>query len=80
LTISGGGKEEKMATNSGYKESVITRLNELLKQEKKLDLPSFRKEVTIQGKNIKWLHKNLKKRNDNCNPEIYKLLSSLVSM
>lgn len=59
------------------KESVI-ELNGLLRNTK-LDLPSFRCEVTKSGKNVAWLVKHIGDRNSGYNPRIDELLAKLNS-
>lgn len=48
-------------------------LNELL-QDKALDLPPFRREVSHTGHNYDWLQANIAKRNKNLNPLLKQLL------
>ena len=54
----------------------VAELNGLLKHNK-LDLPAFRKEVTVSGKNIDWLIRNIKTRNTSYDRRIDELLKEL---
>jgi hypothetical protein len=49
------------------------RLTSLL-SDKKIDLPEFRRSVTITGCNYAWLQKHIRTRNKNLHPEIVTLL------
>lgn len=51
----------------------LAELNALLKKEK-LELPSFRKEVSSSGTNYQWLQKNILKKNPNVSVRIKELL------
>lgn len=51
----------------------ITELNQHL-SDPKLDLPSFRREITVSGANYAWLKKNIQTRNKNLKPKIKELL------
>lgn len=64
-----------MKVNKG---ELVMELNSLLKS-KKLDLPSFRREVTTGGRNVQWLIKHIKENNSNYNPRIDELLSHIVA-
>lgn len=48
-------------------------LNSLLKNTS-LELPDFRREVSISGNNYIWLQKNIIKKNSNINSRIKELL------
>lgn len=48
-------------------------LNQLL-ADKKLDIPSFRREVNPSGNNYVWLQKNIQKRNPNIPKRLKELL------
>lgn len=58
---------------------MVNALNKLLRIEKGLKLPSFRRTVTVSGKNVHWLHKNIGTFNNGYNPEIDHLLTELVA-
>lgn len=49
------------------------RLSTLL-QDKKINLPDFRRSVTPGGGNVLWLKKNIQTRNQTLHPEIKKIL------
>ena len=55
------------------KDALVSELNGLL-NDRRLDIPSFRKEVNKAGKNVKWLIDNIAKRNNNYNKRIDELL------
>ena len=54
------------------KKQLIEDINTELKH---MDLPSFRKTVTTTGRNVSWLLKNVKTRNDVSDSLITKLKS-----
>ena len=54
----------------------IDELNELLK-DKKIELPDFRRAVSLSGQNTQWLKKNIAVRNPNL-PERLKDLIALL--
>lgn len=54
----------------------IDELNELLK-DKKIELPDFRRAVSLSGQNTQWLKKNIALRNPNL-PERLKDLIALL--
>jgi len=58
------------------KKEIVNELNKLLRSER-LDLPSFRKQVTESGKNVAWLMKHIGDRNTNYNSTIDDLLLQL---
>lgn len=60
------------------KKEIVNELNVLLRKEK-LDLPSFRKQVTKSGKNVAWLCKHIGDRNVGYNQRINELLGQLNS-
>lgn len=60
------------------KEELVHELNHLLKKSK-LNLPDFRKEVSVTGKNVEWLQKNIKKRNSGYNERIDVLIETLAA-
>ena len=51
----------------------LQELNQLL-ADKKLDIPSFRREVSPSGNNYVWLQKNIQKRNPNIPKRLKELL------
>lgn len=57
------------------KQEKIDNINILLKKSK-LNLPSFRKEVTSSGKNVQWLLKNINKENDKVPEKLITLLNN----
>jgi len=59
------------------KSDMVKELNSLLKS-KKLDIPSFRREVSTGGRNVQWLIKHIKINNTNYNPRIDELLSHIA--
>lgn len=52
----------------------IEELNQLLKNPK-IELPSFRREVTLTGGNYEWLQKRIQLKNKGLDPRILHLLS-----
>ena len=57
---------------------IVQELNRLLRKGK-LDLPDFRKEVNLAGKNVQWLLKNIYKRNNNVDSRVIDLLNELAA-
>lgn len=55
-------------------EEKSARLSQLL-NDKKIDIPDFRRTVSSTGANYTWLQKHIKTRNPNLSPEILKLLN-----
>ena len=51
----------------------IEELNHLLANPK-INLPAFRKEVTITGANYTWLQKHVQAKNKDLNPRVLQLL------
>ena len=51
----------------------IQELNQLLSNPK-INLPPFRKEVTITGANYSWLQKHVQAKNKDLDPRILQLL------
>lgn len=51
----------------------VAALNELLK-DPKIDLPAFRREVTITGANYLWLQKHIQTRNKGLDKRVLELL------
>ena len=60
------------------KEDLVQELNHLLRKNK-LNLPDFRREVTVTGKNVEWLQKNIKKRNSGYDDRINVLIEELAA-
>lgn len=51
----------------------VAELNELLKSPK-IDIPVFRREVTVTGANYQWLQKHIQTRNKNLDSRVLELL------
>ncbi len=60
------------------KKDMVEELNMLLKS-KKLNLPSFRREVTVSGRNVHWLNRNIQIENIGYNIRIDELLNQLIA-
>jgi len=60
------------------KKDMVEELNMLLKS-KKLNLPSFRKEVTVSGRNVHWLNRNIRIENTGYDTRIDELLNLLIA-
>ncbi len=60
------------------KKDMVEELNMLLKS-KKLNLPSFRREVTVSGRNVHWLNRNIQIENVGYNIRIDELLNQLIA-
>lgn len=51
----------------------LSELNTLLKNTN-IEIPDFRREVSPNGNNYKWLQKHITARNPNINPRVKELL------
>jgi hypothetical protein len=60
------------------KKDMVKELNTLLKS-RKLNLPSFRREVTVSGRNVHWLNRNIRIENEGYNKRIDELLNQLIA-
>lgn len=51
----------------------VAELNDLLKSPK-IDIPAYRREVTVTGANYHWLQKHIQTRNKNLDNRVLELL------
>lgn len=73
LQLGDSSENQPGLTEVNLNKENVAELNELLKSPK-IDIPVFRREVTVTGANYQWLQKHIQTRNKNLDSRVLELL------